>query len=156
MFLQWHRSLCVSYKSVYTIDYVRMKHFPTLFYIYLASVNSWTEDTCAARPLAYVNKAASPGVTIVLAKSETRLTSAGACICLSIMMCAQLYANDWTIIMLFLLFAGKSIFVSVVFFLFFLQNYFDSRLFVNILWQNCGNFLVWGPLQFQAPEVQVV
>lgn len=96
-----------------------MKHFPTLFYVYLASVNSWTEDTCAPRPLAYVNKEASPGVTIVLAKSETRLTSAGACICLSITMCAQLYANDWTVIMLFLLFARKSIFVSVVFFVFF-------------------------------------
>lgn len=38
---------------------------------------------------------------IVLAKSETRLTSAGARICLSIMMCAQLYANDPTVIMLF-------------------------------------------------------
>lgn len=69
-------------------------------------------------------------VTIVLAKSETRLTSAGACICLSIMMCAQLYANDLTVIMLLPLFAGKSIFVSVPFFL---QNFFDSGLFVNML-----------------------
>lgn len=78
-------------------------------------------------------------VTIVLAKSEACLTSAGACICLSIMMCAQLYANDLTVIMLLPLLAGKSIFVSVPFF-FLKRNYFDSRLFVNMLWLNGGNF----------------